>query len=176
VLPGHGETPYAVVGVAGGAVDVATTLAALSLVWASGDSYDPPEVLLKGFLVGTVVSLSLAQVSMLLGLAGRGGSVTWLLTATLGLVGILAVLLTGVILSEADADGVWRLIGVVAILDVLGTVVTVAIAKFGSGGSHGPRALELTGGLAIAVADRARAEGRPAIAVLEEAVERYLRG
>lgn len=169
------ETPYAAVGAVGGAVAVATTLVALLLVWSSWDDFGPPEELFRGFGIGIVLSLSLAQASMLLGLAGRRSSTSGVLALTLALVAILALLLTGVILSEPESVGIWRLIGVVAILDVLGTVVTVAVAKFG-GGAQAPRGVVLSGRLAGALDERARAEGRPAVAVLEDAVERYLRG
>lgn len=176
------ETPYVVVGLAGGAVDVMTTLVALSLVWASWDTYEPSDVLLKGFLTGTVLSLSLAQACMLLGLSGRAASVALLLTATLALVGILAVLLTFVILAESHDDAPWRLIGVVGILDVLGTVVTVAIARFGArplpaaatGPVPGAGELRVSGPLVDRLAARAAAEGRTAEKVLADAVERYL--
>jgi hypothetical protein len=169
------ETAYAVVGAVGGAAAVATTLVALVLVWSSWENYGPPDEVVRGFGIGVVVSLSLAQACMLLGVAGRRSSTSGLLALTLALVGIMALLLTGVILSEPESDGVWRLIGVVAILDVLGTVVTVAVAKFG-GGAEPPRGVVLSGRLAGALDERARAEGRPPTAVLEDAVERYLRG
>jgi hypothetical protein len=80
---------------------------------------------------GVVAAATLAQICMLLALAGDRPALGLVLWPTVGLAAVLAVLVSGTILGEVDAGDFWRLIGVIAILDVLGTLVTIALAKFG---------------------------------------------
>ena len=59
-------------------------------------------------------------------------SVRRLLTVTLALAGLLAALGCLVVVGDEPAgDGYYRVLGVVAILDVLGTVAVAALVKFG---------------------------------------------
>ena len=102
----------------------------------------------RAFGVGVALALTLAQACLLLGLAGSRDDLRWLLWPTLAMAAIVALITSGMILEESGGDSVWRLLGIVAILDVLGTVVTVA---------------------------RAKIESRPTGELLVEAVERYLR-
>ena len=94
----------------------------------------------------------------------------WAAIALWGLLGI-----TGVILYENDADGVWRLLGVVAILDVLGTLVTIALAKFGRGDdTRVDDRAQLPPALEARLAERAAELGRSRASLLAEAVEQFL--
>jgi hypothetical protein len=85
------------------------------------------------------------------------------------------------ILGELDAESIWRVFGVLAILDVLGTLVTIALAKFGrrapvvDRGAQPPAGpVTLSGAQARAIEELARRTGRPAADLVSEAVERYL--
>lgn len=169
-------TAYQGLGVVGGAVVLLPTGTGLYLVWSDLEDGGP----WQAFGVGVVLALTLAQACLLLGIAGSRDNLRWLLWPTLALAAIVALITSGIILDESGGDSTWRLLGVVAILDVLGTVVTVAMAKFGSRPDEPltamPRAgIALTGDLAARLEARARAEGRVTGDLLVEAVERYLR-
>jgi F0F1-type ATP synthase assembly protein I len=172
-------TPWATAGVLGAVVLVLPTASALILVWSdwSGDE----EGLLKAFGVGVVGAVSLAQVCLLLALAGAREALRLLLGATVLLALVVALIISGLILGEIDADGVWRLLGVTAILDVLGTLVTVALAKFGgredrvAPGHDGRTRITLPAEQARAIGDLAGRTGRSRDDLVAEAVDRYLR-
>lgn len=191
-----GATPYQVVGIAGGTVVVVPIVTALMLIWRDWDLLEgPSEATWKSFGVGLVLAATLAQASLLLGLAWARRSLAWLLWSTLALAALLAALVSGVILGSVEADEAWRALGIVAILDVLGTVLTAAVAKFG-GRRDAPAALRgdlapepavgpavgravglavgLPDQLAARLEERARATGRSPAHLVAEAVERYL--
>ncbi|HET6165597.1 MAG TPA: hypothetical protein VFE07_02105 [Marmoricola sp.] len=169
-------TPWVAAGVTGAGVLVLPTVSALILVWSdwSGDE----EGLLKAFGVGVVGAVSLAQICLLLALAGAREALRLLLAATVVLACIVAVVVSGLILGEVDADGVWRLLGVTAILDVLGTLVTVALAKFGGRNEparyDGRSRVTLSADRARAIGDLAARTGRSREDIVAEAVDRYL--
>ena len=93
-----------------------------------------PGGLLKAFGVGVVAAVTCAQVCLLLALAGDGrlGAVLW---PTVAVSVLVAILLSAMILEGLDDNGWWRVLGILAILDVLGTLVTIALAKFGERGA-----------------------------------------
>jgi F0F1-type ATP synthase assembly protein I len=183
-----GGTPYQFVGLLGGVAVVVPVVTAMMLIWRDWDAFDEPsEALLKSFGIGVVVAVTLAQMSMLLALAWARRNLTWLLWPTLALAVVLAALISSMILRESDTEGLWRVLGVVAILDVLGTVVTAALAKFG-GRQDAPEAaarpavpssglsIALPDTLAAAIEQRSRETGRSPAHLVAEAVERYLQG
>jgi len=182
-----GGTPYRAVGVIGGLAVVVPVATALMLVWRDWELFDEPsEWIWKSFGVGTVVAATLAQMSLLLGVAWARKNLAWLLWPTLGLAAAMALLLSSMILGEAEADELWRLLGVIAILDVLGTVVTAALAKFARGDDDRPAGqptssrkptgltVALSDDLAAAIEQRSRETGRSPAHLVAEAVERYL--
>jgi F0F1-type ATP synthase assembly protein I len=126
-------TRWAPVGLVGGVVLVLPVVTALVLVWSDWSS-DESDGLLKAFGIGVALAATLAQLCLLLALAGDGrlGAVLW---PTIACASVVAALVSAMILGEVGADDVWRLLGVLAILDVLGTLVTIALAKFGGGGT-----------------------------------------
>lgn len=181
-----GSTPYAWLGALGGIVLVVPVSTSMYLIWSDWDLFDGPgEAVWKSFGVGIVAAVTLAQVALLLGLAWARRSLGWLLWSTIALAGALAVLVGSVIIGEIEAEGVWRIIGVVAILDVLGTLVTSALAKF-TGARRGAAPVATTGppanGLTVALThDQAarieqlsRETGRSPAHLVAEAVDRYL--
>lgn len=173
-----GGTRWAPVGVAGAVVLVLPVTTALILVWSDWDG--ELEGLLKTFGIGVVAAVTLAQICLLLGVAGARAGLRWVLGATVVLAGILAVLVGGLILEALDGDDIWRPLGVVAILDVLGTLVTIAIAKFAGREDDETPAGRLRVTLESAQADSihqlARTTGRAPADLVAEAVEQYLKG
>ncbi len=170
------DTPWAPAGVLGAIVLLLPTVSALILVWSdwSGDE----EGLLKAFGVGVVGAVTLAQVCLLLASAGSRASLRLLLVATVVLAGIVAVIVSGLILGSFGADDVWRVLGVAAILDVLGTIVTIALAKFGRrdepASYDGRTRVTLSADQARAIDDLAARTGRSRDDLVAEAVDRYL--
>jgi hypothetical protein len=148
---------HAVVGLVGAGSAIPTLLIGLALVW--GDDWD--EGIWQAFGVGTTVSATLAQASLLLTLAATAEPyVRRLLAVTLVAATWVCLHVSGLIIDLDASDGGLRLLGVVAILDVLGTVAVAALAKFG-GSEQGPRGrLEVPQDLAERVTARARAAGR----------------
>jgi hypothetical protein len=167
------------VGIAGGVAVAVPFVLGLVMIWA-GDTADQPW-LYKPFLVFTIVAATLAQASLLLALCEKGRPlVRRILAATLVFATAVALMTSYLVIFEDRGVGVgdwyFRLLGVVAILDVLGTVTVAALMKFG------PTTAEREVGSALALPPdlRARldaaalAEGRSPTEVAADAVERYL--
>ena len=174
-------TRWAPVGATGGVVVLLPTITALLLVWSDWND-GPSDGLLKSFGVGVVLAVTLAQISLLLALAGEGrlGAVLW---PTIGVAVVVAALVAGMILGGVGADDVWRLLGVLAILDVLGTLVTIALAKFGDRGTGrvergrpGEEVVQvrLTAEQAAAVGALARRSGESREQVIAAALDEFL--
>jgi hypothetical protein len=91
---------------------------------------------------------------------------------------VLAAMLISLILGSDIGDNGARFFGVVAIVDVLGTIVTIALAVFGDsptrGAVTGPLSVELPAELADRLRRRAADTGRPAPALATEAVAQWL--
>ena len=130
--------PVRVVGFVGLAVSAAALVLGLALIWLVwGDGSSAVFQLLRWFTVSGILALSLAQANLLLLLAGRRHPVLRVaLGATLAAIGLLALLLAlpivtdGAIPGPDNADAYARSVGVVAILDALGTVVLPVVALF----------------------------------------------
>jgi hypothetical protein len=164
------ETRWAPVSVAGFLLTLATAVLALAMIWASSDSWG--DGALKTLGVGITLSVTLAQVCLLLGVSVRRPSVGLMVWLTVAVAALLAGQVIVLIVGDTEpGDGYWRLLGVVAILDVLGTLVTIALGVFG----RDAEALSVT--LSPEAAARVRAEalrtGQPVRALVDEAVARY---
>ncbi len=129
------------VGVAGGVVVLVPLVSALLMIWGADLLDGPGEGLLRTFGVGAIVAATLAQASLLLALGDAArASVRRLLAAALSLAALLAVLGCLLVLGLEPDDLYYRVLGVVAILDVLGTVVVAALVKFGPSATADPAA------------------------------------
>ncbi|MFL6135600.1 MAG: hypothetical protein ACJ72A_22540, partial [Nocardioidaceae bacterium] len=97
---------WASVGVAGGVTVVLPVVTALILVWSDWSS-EEPEGLFKAFGIGVVLAVTLAQISLLLALAGDGRlrAVLW---PTVAVAALFAALVSAMILGEVEADELWR--------------------------------------------------------------------
>jgi hypothetical protein len=149
--------PFAAVGYAGAPVSLLAAGIALYLTWA-GDGEGDWVDLLKAFGVLVTLAASLAQASLLLALTARR-RMTAVLVGTLAAVGVVALMVVVAILGEDVDDGFWRLLGVVAILDVLGTVVLAATSAFGRNRTEEPGPGLLSEGVRSRVAAAARERG-----------------
>lgn len=169
-------TRWVLVGAVGGIVAILPTTTALILVWSDWDG-GPTSGLLKTFGIGVVVAVTLAQVCLLLALAGGRPKLGFVLWATVLMAAVVAGIVCGLITEAIDFD-VWQLLGIAAILDVLGTLVTIALAKFG-GRDESPAApgrvrATLSPAHSAAISERARVTGRTADELVDEAVAQYL--
>jgi hypothetical protein len=159
------------VGAAGEAAALVAATSVLLIVWAFWQR-DPGPGLSRTFGVSVVLALTLAQFSLLVAVARRPGPVARLLAATLVAGTALAGLLVASVLGWSPNEVAARGYGVVAILDVLGTVVTIALGVFG----HEDRSLTVTlsPGVAAGLRDASAETGRPVRDLVEEAVgDRY---
>ncbi|MFL6171911.1 MAG: hypothetical protein ACJ716_03360 [Marmoricola sp.] len=170
-------TRFATAGAGGALLLVLPMATSLHLVWQDWDHI--PEGELKAFGVGVVAAVTLAQICLLLALAGDRESLRLVLWGTVALAGVVAVIVSGMILGGIDADEVWRVLGTSAILDVLGTLVTIALAKFGNHGAQpaqiGHLRVALTNDQSLELETLARSTGRSADSLVAEAVNGYLR-
>jgi hypothetical protein len=117
-----------VVGFIGVGVSTVALAVGLVLIWRDWYAADDTDFLLKTLGVSSVLAISFAHANLLLLLGQRRNQVVRLLLyATVALIAIVALMLCLPIASGGeipeDPDIYWRVFGVVAILDVLGTIV-----------------------------------------------------
>jgi hypothetical protein len=168
-------TPYVVFGGIGAVADAVAVVTALLLIWVESLGSD---TLARTFGVATVAALTLAQVCLLAAVAWRRPALALLLWGTTAVATLLGGMVTALILGSDIGDSGARFFGVVAIVDVLGTIVTIALAVFGDsptrGARTGPLGVELPAELAERLRRRAADTGRPAPDLVVEAVEHWL--
>jgi hypothetical protein len=171
-------TRWAPVGVVGALAVIVPTTTALILVWRDWD--DDADVLWRTFGVGVVCALTLAQICLLLVLAARRRNLRLVLSVTVVLAVVLALTISGSLVEVIQGD-LGKFIGIVAILDVLGTLVTIALAKFVGReestedlAAHGIVRVTLGGDQSAEVERLARATGRRSDELVAEAVDRFL--
>ena len=116
------------VGITGAACSVVATGLALCLTWSHNlDGLDVWRV----FGIAVALAASLAQASLLVALAEQRRSLRPGLCATLLAIAVVAVMVIVPIATESGmTGGYWRAFGVIAILDVLGTVVVTALDSY----------------------------------------------
>jgi F0F1-type ATP synthase assembly protein I len=167
------------VGVIGGVTVLVPLVTGLLLIWVdSNNGLD--ESMVKTFAVSGIVAATLAQICLLLAPDGRDSPLARrMLAVTIGLAALLALLASLLVLGvHPGNDGFYRAVGVVAILDVLGTVVGAALLKFGPGATSdhvpGGPVLVLPPDVAAALAERAAATGRSRDEVAAEILRTHL--
>lgn len=167
---GTAETDYAVVGVVGAFCALPTLLLGLALVWSDDWNDETWQI----FGVGSTLSATIAQASLLLMLTATAAPyVRKLLAGTLVAATWVALHVSTLIIDLDGSDGSLRLLGVVAILDVLGTVAVAALAKFG-GGDSDSRRLEVPADLSTRIRERAAVHGVDADAQVRSLLEAAL--
>jgi hypothetical protein len=170
------ERALRVVGFVGiGASAIALVLGSV-LIWASWENWNTGwEQMLKAFATASVIAVSLAHANLLLLLAERRSPVLRsALFITVAFIAVLAILIIVPILTDGEIPGengevYWRVLGVVAILDVLGTVVLPVINRFTRVGSVG-LTVRLSPDAADKVARLSSARGLTAEALVERAI------
>ena len=129
-----------------------------------------PMTILLGIVGSFVGGFLLVESS---GLLGRSP-----VTPTTAVATVLAAIVTAAILGSDIGETGVRILGVVAIIDVLGTIVTIALAVFGDSPNRtpisGPLQVELGADLAERLRRRAAETARPASDLAAEAVESWL--
>ena len=124
-----------VVGILGLLASGVGLVTGMVLIWRSWDSPGVDDWF-RVFATAGIVAVSFAHANLLLLLAGRQrAAIRYGLMATLVAIGIVAIMLIVPVVTNGDIPGqdgdlYWRVFGVVAILDVLGTVVVPVLAIF----------------------------------------------
>lgn len=180
-LAGHRFAP---IGVVGGVSSAIATGCALLFTWAHFGSEPLFEAVEKTFGVTTILALTAAQLALLISLV-LGPGVSQGLRAMLGAsalaASLVAAMTIGPVLTEADpGDDYWRVLGIVAILDALGSVVLIALGAFGraqqraaaGGGGAGSRgeAVRLSEAQLLLLERVARERGTTSSEVLDRAL------
>jgi hypothetical protein len=125
-----------VVGFAGITVTTIALVLALILVWTDWTAGTDLSAVWRWLGVAAVVAVSLAHANLLLLLSVRRRAVVrWGLWLTLAMIAIVALMIVVPILTDGDIPGhqgdtYWRVFGVVAILDVLGTIAIPVLSLF----------------------------------------------
>ena len=123
------------VGLAASGIALVLGLTAIWITWNTADG-DFVRELIRWFGITGIIALSFAHANLLLLLSARRHTVVRVaLGATLVAIAIVATMLIVPILTDFDVPGpnddtYWRVFGVVAIIDALGTIVVPIVALF----------------------------------------------
>ncbi len=159
----------ALVGRAGGLVSLVPFSLALWLTWGGSE----PERLWDVFGVSVTIAATLAHACLLLAL--DRGRLRLVLVGTLVAMAIVAAMICNAIVNgENLGDLYWRTFGVVAILDVLGTVVFAALGIFGRRAKSDGEPDLMTPALESRVLDAARSRGVPPAQLISDALDSFL--
>jgi hypothetical protein len=161
---------WRLVGVAGGVAALVALCAVLVMVWGYWQR-DPGGALARTFGLSLVAALSLAQLSLMIAVVRHRLVVQRLLVGTVAAAAVLAALVDATILGWDPGGAAARLIGVVAILDVLGTVVVLAVGLFGR--DETTLRVTLSSDVAARVRAVAQETGTPLDAVADDGLRSY---
>ncbi len=160
----------AVVGIVGALVSLVPFGIALALTWGG---YDGDAPVWDVFGVSVTIAATIAHACLLLSL--HQGRRTLLLVSTLLAMVVVAAMICNAILDgENLGDLYWRLFGVVAILDVLGTVVYTALGVFSRRRADDGEPDLLTPALESRVVDAAQARGVSPSQLISDALDSFL--
>ena len=168
---------YQWVGILGGISASFPTVIGLILIWSQFDS--DLQFIWKAFGVGTTLAATLAQVSLLLSLVDNAKpAIRKILYATLLFAAVVAgMIIVPIVFDFYEMhDWYWRILGIVAILDVLGTVTVAALSKFGSSDKPDDVTLTISSALDSRLVDAAKTTGRSKSDIVSEALENFLDG
>lgn len=161
----------AIVGISGSLVSLVPFGIALWLTWVE---YDGDTSLWDTFGVSVTIAATLAHACLLLALHhGRRGL---LLAGTLVAMAVVAAMICNAILNgENLGDLYWRVFGIVAILDVLGTVVYAALGLFSRRRADDGEPDLMTPALESRVIDAAQSRGVSPSQLISDALDSFLR-
>ena len=161
----------AVVGIVGALVSLVPFGIALALTWGG---YDGDDAIWDVFGVSVTVAATVAHACLLLAL--HHGRRALLLAGTLIAMTVVAAMICNAIVNGEDlGDLYWRLFGVVAILDVLGTVVYAALGVFERRKADDGEPDLMTPALESRVLDAAQARGVSPSQLISDALDSFLR-
>ena len=160
----------ALVGLAGGLISLVPFSLALWVTW--GGDFEP-QWPWDAFGVSVTIAATLAHACLLLAL--HSGRRVLLLAGTLVAMAIVAGMISNAIVNgENLGDLYWRTFGVIAILDVLGTVVFAALGIFGRRARPDGEPDLLTPALEARVIDVARTRGVSPSQLISDALDGFL--
>jgi hypothetical protein len=160
----------ALVGLAGGLISLVPFSIALWFTWSESDS----QPLWDTFGVSVTIAATLAHACLLLAL--DRGRLRLLLAGTLVAMAIVAAMICNAIVNGEDlGDLYWRTFGVVAILDVLGTVVFAALGIFSRRARADGEPDLMTPALESRVIDAAQSRGVSPAQLITDALDNFLR-
>jgi len=163
--------PTAIVGWVGALASLVPFGIALALTWGG---YDGDTPVWDVFGVSLTIAATLAHACLLLAL--DRGRLRLLLAATLVAMAIVAAMISNAIVNGEDLDDLyWRTFGVVAILDVLGTVVFAALGIFSRRAKADGEPDLMTPALESRVLDAARSRGVSPAQLITDALDNFLR-
>lgn len=118
------------VGAAGAVIAIVPVAISLVLVWGDTSLSDG---WWRTYGISMTVAITLAQISLLAGLTGDARRrQRWLLTTTALIASAVAAVVIVLLLSDGGiGDDVMRVLGVLAILDALGSITLIALRVFG---------------------------------------------
>ena len=160
----------AVVGLVGAAASFLASALALWMTWGGNDSSGASDT----FGVALTIAASLAQVSLLLSLAGRDRAGAALVGTLLAIAVLAGMIVLPIVDDTGLGDGYWRAFGVVAILDVLGTVVLIAVGVFRKRPSETAADHVLTSAVEQRLLDAARERGTSPSQLVSDALDAFL--
>ena len=161
---------FNVIGVSGFLLALTTVGLGLLMTWSPSEEL--VENLLQTFGVAVAASVTMAQVCLVVGLAGARRSLAPVMWATVALALVVFSMVSSLITGYDDpADGFFRTLGIVGILDVLGTLVTIAVGVFGRD-DRGVTVV-LPPGIAARVRAESAVTGRTVPQLVDEALGRY---
>lgn len=165
-----GNTRLWWLGVVGGIISLVPFAIALWLIW-SESSQDG--ALLRTLGVAVTIAASLAQASLLSTVADRPRPrVVPLLAVTFAAIAVLAVMICYPIITDSEPSSwYWRILGIVAILDVLGTILVIALQKFTGGAGAPQHEPALPDALQARLVEAARERGTTPSALLGELLD-----
>jgi len=163
--------PTAIVGLVGALASLVPFGIALALTWGG---YDGDTPVWDVFGVSVTIAATLAHACLLLAL--DHGRLRVVLAATLVAMAIVAAMISNAIVNGENLDDLyWRTFGVVAILDVLGTVVFAALGIFSRRAKADGEPDLMTPALESRVLDAARSRGVSPAQLITDALDNFLR-
>lgn len=168
--------PTAWVGRIGGVLSLLPFGIALWLTWSEFGTAST--AVWDTFGITVTLAASLAQVCLILPLAGRDQHAarrTPVLLATLVAIALVAAMIIMAIVDGSWLEAsYWRVFGILTILDVLGTVVLAALGAFGRRADPVVPRLQLTADAETRLRAEADQRGTTPQQLLDEAIDRYL--
>jgi hypothetical protein len=174
---GTAGTPFQWVGVLGGVALLAPVSTGLEMIWHDFET-EPDVWLARTFTLGLILAATLAQACLVLAPVPHPGRVVrGIRLGTLATAAVVAVMLSVMTLVDHEPGSLFlRVLVVTGVLDALGTLAMAALVRVGAAPAEPLPVVALA--VPPVLADRLEAvaerAGRPADAVLVDALEGYL--